>query len=173
MIWLILGASAAILVLAFFLRRHAQRRLAALDLAGEVVCWDDGAAAEVLVSHQHGLTGKPDYIRREGEELIPLEQKSRFISAAGPYEGEILQLAAYCLLVEERFGKRVQRGQLLYQNRSVEISFDDQLRGRLRDAVAELKSADVMGDVSRSHNSPARCRGCGFRQACRDSLAST
>ena len=75
--WLILGASAAILVLAFLLRRQAQRRLAALDLAGEVVDWDGGAAAEVLVSHQHGLTGKPDYVRREGEELIPVEQKSR------------------------------------------------------------------------------------------------
>jgi CRISPR-associated exonuclease Cas4 len=173
MIWLILGASAAILVLAFFLRRHAQRRLAALDLAGEVIYWDGGAAAEVLVSHQHGLTGKPDYIRREGEERIPVEQKSRVVSAAGPYEGELLQLAAYCLLVEDRFGKPVRRGQLLYQNRSVEIPFDDQLRGRLRDAVAELKSADAMSDVPRSHNSPARCRGCGFRQACRDSLAST
>ena len=88
MTWLILGASAAILVLAFFLRRHAAKRLAALDLAGEVVYWDGGAAAEVLVSHQHGLTGKPDYIRREGKELIPVERKSRTISAAGAYEAK-------------------------------------------------------------------------------------
>ena len=173
MTWLILGASASILVLAFFLRRHARKRLAAQGLAGEVIYSDYGAVDEVLVSHRHGLTGKPDYIRKEGEELIPVERKSRTISAASAHEGEILQLAAYCLLVEERFGKRVQRGQLLYQNRSVEIPFDDQLRGRLHDAVAELKSAEVMSDVARSHNSPARCRGCGFRQACRDSLAST
>jgi CRISPR-associated exonuclease Cas4 len=143
-----------------------------VDAGREVVYWDGGVAAEVLVSHQYGLTGKPDYIRREGEEMFPVEQKSRVVSAAGAYEGEILQLAAYCLLVEERFGRPVRRGQLLYQNRSVEIPFDDQLRGRLRDAVAELKSADVMSDVPRSHNSPARCRGCGFRQTCRDSLAS-
>jgi|ERR1019366_8901192 CRISPR-associated exonuclease Cas4 len=130
------------------------------------------SADEVLVSHRHGLTGKPDYISREGEELIPVEQKSRVISSAGPYEGEILQLAAYCLLVEGRFGKPVRRGQLLYQNRSMDVLFDEQLRARLLDAVAELKSAEVMSNVPRSHNSPARCRGCGFRQACRDSLAS-
>ena len=86
--------------------------------------------------------------------------------------GEILQLAAYCLLVEGRFGKPVRRGQLLYQNRSMDVLFDEQLRARLLDAVAELKSAEVMSNVPRSHNSPARCRGCGFRQACRDSLAS-
>jgi CRISPR-associated exonuclease Cas4 len=104
--------------------------------------------------------------------LIPVEHKSRLVSAAGAYEGEILQLAAYCLLVEERSGKPVQRGQLLYQNRSMEILFDGQLRSQLLEAVGELKSAEVMSDVPRSHNSPARCRGCGFRQTCRDSLAS-
>src|ERR1035437_101902 len=173
MTWLLLALSAAILVLAFLLRRHAVKRLAALGLAGEVIYSDNEATDEVLVSHRHGLTGKPDYISREGEELIPVERKSRSVSATGAYEGEILQVAAYCLLVEERFGKPVRRGQLLYQNRSVEIPFDDELRVRLLDALAELKSADVMSDVPRSHNSPAGCRGCGFRQACRDSLAST
>ena len=65
-----------------------------LDVTGEVVYGDDGAVVEVLVSHLHGLTGKPDYIQRDGEELIPVERKSRIISEAGACEGEILQLAA-------------------------------------------------------------------------------
>ena len=131
-----------------------------------------GSADVVLVSQRHGLTGKPDYISREGGELIPVERKSRSVSATGAYEGELLQLAAYCLLVEERFGKPVRRGKILYQNRSLEVLFDDQLRSRLLDAVGELKSADALGDVARNHHNPARCRGCGFRQACRDSVAS-
>ena len=172
MTWLLLTLSTAILFLALLLRRHAVKRLAALALAGEVIYSDNDEVDEVLVSHRHGLTGKPDYISREGEELIPVERKSRSVSATGASEGEILQLAAYCLLVEERFGKPVLRGQLLYQNRSMEVLFDDQLRARLLSAIAELKSAEVMADVARSHNSPARCRGCGFRQTCRDSLAS-
>ncbi|MCX6624785.1 MAG: hypothetical protein NTY38_27730 [Acidobacteria bacterium] len=54
----------------------------------------------------------------------------------------------------------------------MEVLVDDQLRARLLDAMAELKSAEAMNDVARSHNSPARYRGCGFRQVCRDSLAS-
>ena len=90
MTWLVLGASAAILVLAFLLRLHAQRRLAALDLAGEVVYRDGGAAAEVLVSHQYGLIGKPDYIRREGEELIPVEQNRASSRQSAPTK------AKYC-----------------------------------------------------------------------------
>jgi CRISPR-associated exonuclease Cas4 len=68
------------------------------------------SADEVLISHRHGLTGKPDYMSREGEELIPVERKSRSVSATGAYDGEILQLATYCLLVEERFGKVVPPG---------------------------------------------------------------
>jgi hypothetical protein len=72
----------------------------------------------------------------------------------------------------ESLGKPVRRGQLLFQNRSVEVVFDDRPRGRLLDTIAELKSAETIDEVARSHNSPARCRGCGFRQTCRDSLAS-
>jgi CRISPR-associated exonuclease Cas4 len=171
MIWLILVVSTVILAIGFLLRLHAQRTLAAFNMTGEVVYSDRVADGEVLVSHVHGLSGKPDYILSPGEELIPVERKSRHVSAAGAYEGEILQLAAHCLLVEERFGKAVRRGQLMYQNRSLEIVFDDELRGKIFDAVKALKSAESVGDVARSHNNPARCRGCGFRQVCRDSLA--
>jgi hypothetical protein len=81
MTWLLLTLSAAILVLAFLLRRHASKRLAALGLTGEVIYSDVDAVDEVLVSHSHGLTGKPDYISMDGEELIPVERKSRSVSA--------------------------------------------------------------------------------------------
>jgi CRISPR-associated exonuclease Cas4 len=114
---------------------------------GEVVYSDRGAGDEVLVSHVHGLSGKPDYILSRGEELIPVERKSRSVSAAGAYEGEILQLAAYCLLVEERFGKPVRHGQLAYQNRSLEIVFGDELRGKLLDTVRAVNRAEAAGDV--------------------------
>lgn len=99
-----------------------------LSVAGDVVYADDGVA-EVLVSEIHGLAGKPDYVRKEGDELIPVKRKSRLLSASGAYESEILQLAAYCLLVEERFGRQVKRGQLLFPNGSLDVAFDEELRG--------------------------------------------
>ena len=49
MTWLLLAASTAILALAFLLRRHVSKRLAGLDVTGEVVYGDDGAVVEVLV----------------------------------------------------------------------------------------------------------------------------
>ena len=39
-----------------------------------------------MVSHLHGLAGRPDYIRKQGEELIPVERKSRHLSPSGADE---------------------------------------------------------------------------------------
>jgi hypothetical protein len=45
-----------------------------------------------LVSEAHRLVGKPDYILERDGKLVPVERKSRKLSTAGAYEGEILQL---------------------------------------------------------------------------------
>jgi hypothetical protein len=52
------------------------------------------------------------------------------------------------------------------------LTLKQRLRGKLIETVAESKSAEGGKDNARSHNNPGRCRGCGFRQACRDSSAS-
>jgi CRISPR-associated exonuclease Cas4 len=169
MTWLIL-ASLVILALAVLLRRHARLSSASLGLPGELLYRDDDGNDELLVSDTHGLVGKPDYIRKESGELVPVERKSRKVTGSGPYEGEVLQLAAYCLLVEERFGKTIKRGQLQYQNRSLEIPFDADLRARLLRSLNSIRAAEAASDISRSHNNPAKCRSCGFRQSCPDSL---
>jgi CRISPR-associated exonuclease Cas4 len=101
---------------------------------------------------------------------VPVERKSRTVSSSGPHDGEILQLAAYCLLVEEHFHKAVLRGQLQYRNRSIDIPFDDQLRRRLSNALDAMHEVEALRDVPRSHDSPARCRMCGHRSNCNQSL---
>lgn len=169
MIWLIL-ASLALLAFALLLRRQARRSADNLGLPGELV-YRDAGREELFVSIAHGLAGRPDYILNEGGALVPVERKSRQLSPSGPYEGEVLQLAAYALLLEERFQKPVRRGRLQYANRSLDIPFDAALRTRLQDTLAAMRKAEAAGDALRSHNSQARCRGCGFRKVCRDSLA--
>ena len=51
------------------------------------------------------LTGKPDYLVAEGGKIIPVEVKSSR-APTEPYEGHLLQLFAYCLLVERATGQR-------------------------------------------------------------------
>jgi CRISPR-associated exonuclease Cas4 len=159
------------LALALVMRWYARRRLEALDVTGAIIYWDSAGSAETFTSDRHGLTGRPDYVLRSGDELVPVERKSRAVGGREPHDGERLQLAAYCLLVEERFARPVRRGQLQYADRTLAIPFDDHLRAELAAALNALREAECQTDVSRNHNSAARCRSCGFRADCGQSLA--
>jgi CRISPR-associated exonuclease Cas4 len=169
MIWLLL-CSLLILAIGFLLRWSARSSANSLGLEGQVIA-GAGSNANLFVSDKYGIVGKPDYITDQDGELVPIERKSRSIKGR-PFEGEILQLAAYGLLIEERFGKPVRRGVLQYQNASVDIAFDEQLRSKLLTAISALKEAQCLSDVSRDHHHPARCKACGFRNSCPDVLVS-
>jgi CRISPR-associated exonuclease Cas4 len=168
MIWLLL-CSLVILAIGFLLRLSARTSASALGLEGQVIA-GAGCDANLFVSDKYGLVGKPDYITDQEGELVPIERKSRYLKGK-PFEGETLQLAAYGLLIEERFGTPVRRGVLQYQNASVDVVFDDQLRSKLLVAISALKEAQCLPDVSRDHHHPARCKACGFRNTCPDVLA--
>ncbi|MEO7706681.1 MAG: CRISPR-associated protein Cas4, partial [Thermoflexales bacterium] len=75
---------------------------------GEVIYSDTGAWThndESLRSKAHDLVGKPDYLVRTGRHVIPVEVKAS-LAPERPRPGHVLQLGAYCLLVEEHFGAR-------------------------------------------------------------------
>ncbi|MFN7037884.1 MAG: CRISPR-associated protein Cas4, partial [Bellilinea sp.] len=61
------------------------------------------------------LTGKPDYLVREGAAVIPVEVKSGW-APAEPHPGHVFQLMAYCRLVERSMGVRPPYGILRYRN---------------------------------------------------------
>ena len=67
------------------------------------------------------LTGKPDYvIKHDDGSLIPVEYKSAK-APNQPYESHIMQLAAYCALIESHFGTRPAYGIIRYSDRSFNI----------------------------------------------------
>lgn len=140
--------------------------------AGEVVYSDMGGWQRVeapLISRQHGLIGKPDYlvqVREQGRQrIVPVEVKSRRRPPA-PLEGHLLQLAAYCLLVEEHFGSTPPYGLLRYADATLKIPFTTALRQQTLAAAAAIRGAQQAPDVARNHAEPARCHACGYQQAC-------
>jgi CRISPR-associated exonuclease Cas4 len=161
--------SIVLLLSAWLLRRQARAQIGQ-SLSGRILYTDTEANGEILTSDRFNLRGKPDYILEEHGELIPVERKSRPVHSCGAYDSERLQLAAYCLLVEERYGKPVRRGRLQYPNGSLDIAFDAALRAALLSTLNEIQQRRTIQDVRRSHHSPARCRGCGFRERCTDAL---
>jgi len=157
----------------FLIWLGARRRKRAGLPAGKVVYSDTGIHRELekpLYDRSLGLTGRPDYLVEQGNFLIPVEVKS-MPAPPVPYDSHVLQLAAYCLLVERQMGKRAPYGWLRYANRTIRIDFTPQLKNHLLDLLAEIRRAERRGLPDRSHQSPARCRACGFREICDQSLA--
>ena len=123
-----------------------------------------------LFSRRQRLTGRPDYLVRSGEDLIPVEVKSG-AAPEQPYAAHVLQLAAYCLLVEEQEGRAPPHGILKYGDRAFEIDYTPRLRAELLHALEALRRDRHARDVDRNHHQPARCQGCGYRDHCDQSLA--
>jgi CRISPR-associated exonuclease Cas4 len=170
--WLLLaGLLLAGLGLWLLVRSGAARRVAGLP-PGRVIYADTGAWARCerpLFSARHRLTGRPDYLVHSREGLIPVEVKSGAVPRQ-PYAGHVLQLAAYCLLVEDQEGRAPPYGILKYSDRAFEIDFTPALRTRLLETLDALRQDLREVEVDRSHDEPGRCAGCGYRGRCNQRL---
>ncbi len=140
--------------------------------SGEVVYSDTDQWEEQekpLVSRRYGLVGRPDYLVRileKGETIpVPVEVKSRR-RPAEPYASHILQLATYCLLVEDVMKVRPPYGLLRYADATLRIPFSDDLRAQVLTAAESIRAARKANDLARDHQDPTRCRNCGYRRAC-------
>jgi CRISPR-associated exonuclease Cas4 len=146
--------------------------------AGAVVYSDTGkeeVVLEPLLSRRYGLVGKPDYlveVAGAGKRLlVPLEVKSRRQPpVADP--GHLLQLATYCLLVEDTYGLRPPHGYLRYADATIKVEYTDDLRTAVLSSAAAIRKARTAANVARSHQDVRRCQRCGYLESCgADALA--
>jgi CRISPR-associated exonuclease Cas4 len=125
--------------------------------------------SEPLYSHDQRLTGRPDYVMRRRGRLIPVEVKPNR-DATEPYESDVLQLAAYCLLLEEE-GARPTHGVLRYRDRTFRVPYTNGLRHRLHATLDEMRDAGAEVCPLPNHRDPRRCRACGYRGECEQRMA--
>jgi CRISPR-associated exonuclease Cas4 len=166
LILLILAGSA--FALAFWLRRRSGLPWA------RVVGDDVGPSRRLeqpLYSPALGLTGKPDYLLEQRGRSIPVEVKPGR-TATTPYDSDLMQLAAYCLLLEETQGRAPPYGLLRYAQKTFRLKYTPALREELLEIIAEMRDLLAAADAERSHDDPRRCSGCGFREICGDDLES-
>ncbi len=148
------------------------RRRSGLPL-GEVVYRDTGGWGRVerpLFSARLQLTGKPDYLVREGRALVPVEVKSGQAPAAGAHPAHIYQLAAYCALVAEAYGERPGYGLIKYADRVFKVPYTAGLERELFALLDDMHLDRQAETVGRSHTAAARCRACGLRPVCDERL---
>ena len=167
--------AAALLVAAVFLLAVLVWFRANQDLArrgfpeGPIVSQDAGRRRKVrhpLMSLRYGLVGKPDYLIETRHGFVPVEIKSRNSPRVGPRDSDVTQLTAYCVLVEEVTGTAPPHGIVEYSDRHWRIEYTPQARRELLQVVNDIRESQDWGSIHRSHNEPARCRACGFRNVC-------
>lgn len=118
---------------------------------------------KLLRSEKYGLSGKPDYIYQLGNELIPLELKSSKVEDNSPLYKDVMQLAAYFLIMEEVYGKKILRGRIVYQNTMFEVYNRRQLKRELLELLKNMhmmENGSFHPDVKPSY---AMCRHCPCR----------
>lgn len=135
----------------------------------KIIYTDLDKPAKPLFSKRFKVSGKPDYIVKSGERFIPIEIKSTV--AGKPYKSHILQLAAYCLLIEEEFNTLVEFGIIEYANGSqYRIVYDVPLKFEVRKTLAAMRDYLNSGGLERNHESLAKCRACSFREVCKNAI---
>ncbi|MBI4673782.1 MAG: Dna2/Cas4 domain-containing protein [Chloroflexi bacterium] len=163
------------LLAAFFLRRtgRAEQAHAGIPLDARVIYSDTGAWARLekpLFSRRYRLTGKPDYfVADETGATIPVEVKPNR-TASQPRYSDTMQLMAYGILVEEKFGVRPTYGLLKYRDEVFRIEFTDALRAELFAILQDMRRARRAQNVARSHDDAVKCKYCGYREACAERL---
>ncbi len=167
-------AFALLLVLAGLLLWAGRQERARTGLpAGRVVSSDTGAwktAAQSMVASAQRLVGKPDYVVESGGRMVPIEVKLR-PAPDEPYPSHVMQLAAYCMLVEATYGRRPTHGLIHYSDRTFAIDYTRELEAELLDVLGDMRDALICDGADRSHEQPARCRGCGYLSQCDQGLA--
>jgi len=166
-------AALTLLFLALILFWQANRQRKSAGLPGGKVVYSDtkdwGPVEKPFYDPMLGLTGKPDYVVQEGDQMIPVEVKSSRRTGS-PYDSHIYQLAAYCYLVERETGKRPHYGILHYPTRTFRIDYTEELESALLELIAEIRYQERRTVVNRSHESPQRCARCGYQETCTQSL---
>ena len=142
---------------------------------GEIVTSDMGTwlrQRKPLYDRALGLTGRPDYlIERADGAMIPVEVKSA-PAPAEPYPGHIMQLAAYCLLVQGVYGVRPPHGVIQYRDKAFTVHFSRTLEREALALLREMRAYGQAPDVRRSHENWRRCQACGHRAHCGQALAA-
>ncbi len=171
--WMSLGLSLVFLALALAIKARQWWEATGLP-AGNVIYTDMGTwypQRDVLYAPELQLAGRPDYlVEQPNGMIVPVEVKSG-AAPEDPYFGHIMQLAAYCLLVESNYGIRPDHGIIQYQDRAFSVNFTEQMNADVLDLLTCMREDQWADDVRRDHHNWRRCAGCGHRNHCEQRLA--
>lgn len=122
-----------------------------------------------LASKALELRGRVDMVVRTADEAIPVEYKDTRGRGGSHWE---LQLAAYGMMLEEKWGLPVRRGFLysIPNRRAREVKLTARLRSKVRAAVEAMQRITEQEEMPEPAKRRAQCIACEFRRFCNDVL---
>lgn len=132
---------------------------------GKIKYTDLDKPANPFFSNKIRLVGKPDYIVKQGNFHIPVEVKKG--NPKTPYQSHIMQLIAYCYLVEEKYNEKIPFGVLIYENTQIKVPYTEKEKAELLATMNIMRTQKVF---KRNHNSINKCHSCGFNSACDEKI---
>jgi CRISPR-associated exonuclease Cas4 len=113
------------------------------------------------------LTGKPDYIIKDkNKQLIPIEVKTG--NHQKPLKNHVMQLAAYCHLIEEAYNCFTPYGILVYYDtgKQFTVQFDPSKRFELENTINSMRNILVKKNVDHSTIDNDKCFDCSMKIHC-------
>lgn len=120
-----------------------------------------------VVSDRLQLVGRIDRViieKQDGRTIyVPCEIKNA--DTIKPYESDMLQLACYAMLLEDKFGTEIKKGIIQYKNRKIDVEIDEGKRQKVFDIIKSIGnfSSAAMPKILENFN---KCRACGLREEC-------
>ncbi|MBW3017680.1 CRISPR-associated protein Cas4 [Candidatus Woesearchaeota archaeon] len=127
--------------------------------------------SEVFVdSDELEMKGKIDRLEKYDDGFVPVEVKTGKAPKDGVWEGHLIQIAAYMLLLESKFKKAAKEGVVDYINdnakRTVKMNpFLKEEVIKLKDRVKELLNSTQLPPMCSQEK---KCEMCGIRKECFD-----
>lgn len=112
-----------------------------------------------IVSKEIGLAGRIDRIIFSSD-IVPCEikNKDRF------FDSDIIQLAAYSILLEKEFGKKVDRAIIETKNGKHDIEIDSEMKQKVLDSIEKIKNIEQ--SIPPILDSFSKCKSCAFKEIC-------
>lgn len=169
MIYVLIAAVIILLIFMFVFGRNGIKKLKKSPkfLFWKVIYTDmytkdkkDGITyGKILCSEKYGLQGKPDmiYKHRITGELLPVEIKSG--KTDFPHDGDLLQVGAYMLIIEDIYGYSTKKAVIIYKNNCFMIRNTRSVRMRVLETSDRMRTMLKTGEEE-ANSSFANCRNC-------------
>lgn len=120
-----------------------------------------------LNSRPLGLSGQLDLLIEAAAGVFPVDFK---FSESQVHENHRVQLAGYALLLEERYGRRVDRGFifLIPSEEIVPVDLSEDAKSSVKSMLQSIRQAIGTEAMPEPTEVLARCDGCEYRNYCGD-----